>query len=32
MQAQSQQYSFQIVKWFAFMAVVYLVVGTGIGV
>ncbi len=31
MQAQ-QQYSFQIVKWFLYMAAVYLVVGTGIGV
>ena len=29
---QAQQYNFQIVKWFAYMAVVYLVVGTGIGV
>ena len=32
MQAEQQQYSFEIVKWFAYMAVVYLVVGTGIGV
>ena len=29
---QAQQYNFQVVKWFAYMAVVYLVVGTGIGV
>jgi cytochrome c oxidase cbb3-type subunit 1 len=32
MKAEQQQYSFEIVKWFAYMAVVYLVVGTGIGV
>jgi cytochrome c oxidase cbb3-type subunit 1 len=31
MQAE-QQYSFEIVKWFAYMAVVYLVIGTGLGV
>ncbi|HIC46316.1 cbb3-type cytochrome c oxidase subunit I, partial [Methylophaga sp.] len=32
MQAEQQQYNFQVVKWFAYMACVYLVVGTGIGV
>jgi len=32
MQAEQDQYSFQIVKWFAYMATVYLVIGTGIGV
>ncbi len=31
MQAE-QQYSFEVVKWFAYMAVIYLVIGTGIGV
>ncbi len=31
MQAK-QQYNYEVVKWFAYMAVVYLVVGTGIGV
>jgi cytochrome c oxidase cbb3-type subunit 1 len=32
MQAEQQQYNFQIVKWFSYMAAVYLVVGTGLGV
>ena len=29
---QAKQYNYDIVKWFAYMAVVYLVIGTGIGV
>ncbi|AFJ01634.1 Cytochrome c oxidase subunit CcoN [Methylophaga frappieri] len=32
MQAEQQQYNYDIVKWFAYMACVYLVIGTGIGV
>lgn len=32
MQAEQQQYNFQIVKWFSYMAVIYLVIGTGLGV
>jgi cytochrome c oxidase cbb3-type subunit 1 len=32
MQAEQQQYNFEVVKWFAYMAVLYLVVGTGVGV
>lgn len=32
MQASQQQYNFEVVKWFTYMAVVYLVVGTGVGV
>lgn len=31
MQAE-QQYNYDVVKWFAYMAVIYLVIGTGIGV
>ena len=27
-----QKYNFEIIKWFTVMSVVYLVVGTGIGV
>ncbi len=32
MQAKQEQYNYDIVKWFAYMACVYLVIGTGIGV
>lgn len=32
MQAEQQQYNFDIVKWFAYMASIYLVIGTGLGV
>lgn len=32
MQAEQQQYNYDVVKWFAYMAVIYLVIGTGIGV
>ncbi len=32
MQAEQHQYSFEVVKWFVYMSVVYLVIGTGIGV
>ena len=29
---EQQQYSFEVVKWFTYMAVVYFVIGTGVGV
>ncbi|WP_430009135.1 cytochrome-c oxidase, cbb3-type subunit I [Methylophaga lonarensis] len=32
MQAEQQQYNYDVVKWFAYMAIIYLVIGTGIGV
>jgi cytochrome c oxidase cbb3-type subunit 1 len=32
MQAKQEQYNYDVVKWFAYMACVYLVIGTGIGV
>ncbi|MBT3504662.1 MAG: cytochrome-c oxidase, cbb3-type subunit I [Piscirickettsiaceae bacterium] len=32
MMQEQQQYSFEVVKWFTYMAVVYFVFGTGVGV